>query len=39
MTKIVAKKIEDYEVGWLFFDVYRHLAKQDDEADQPRSTR
>ncbi len=39
MTKIVAEKIEDYEVGRLFFDVYHHLAEPDDEADQPRSMR
>ncbi len=39
MKKIAAKKIEDYEVGQLFFNVYRHLAKPDDEGDQPRLTR
>ncbi len=38
MMKIVAAKIEEYEVGRLFFDIYRHLAKPDDEANQPRST-
>ncbi len=31
------KKIKNYEVGWLFFDIYQHLAEPDDEADQPRS--
>ncbi len=45
MTKIVddenccQKKIEDHEVGLLFVDVYRHLAKPDDEADRPPSLR
>ncbi len=39
MTKIAAEKIKDYEVGPLFFDVYRHLAKPDDEVDRPPSTR
>ncbi len=38
MTKTAAKKTEDYEVSRLFFDIYRHLAKPDDEADRPRST-
>ncbi len=33
------KKIEDYEVGRLFFDIYHHLAELDDEADHPRSMR
>ncbi len=33
------KKIEDYKVSRLFFDVYRHLAQLDDKADRPRSTR
>ncbi len=33
------QKIEDYEVSWLFFDIYRQLAKPDDEADWPHSTR
>ncbi len=37
MTKIVAKKIENYEVGWVFFDVYRHLAEPDDEVIWPHS--
>ncbi len=37
--KIAAKKIEDYEVDQLFFDIYRHLAEPDDEAEWPRSTR
>ncbi len=37
--KLRPKKIEDYEVGWLFFDVYHHLAKLDDETDKPRSMR
>ncbi len=34
MTKIVVKKkkIEDYKVGQLFFDIYQHLAEPDDEA-------
>ncbi len=36
MTKIAPKKIEDYKVGRLFFDVYRHLAELDGEADQPQ---
>ncbi len=35
----VQKKIKDHEVGRLFFDVYQHLAKPDDEADRPRSMR
>ncbi len=39
MMKIVVEKIEDYEVGQLFFDVYQHLAELDDELDGPRSTR
>ncbi len=39
MTKIAAKKIEDYEVEPLFFGIYRHLAEPDDEADQPRLMR
>ncbi len=38
VTKIVAKKIEEYEVARLFFDIYRRLAKLEDKADQPRST-
>ncbi len=33
------KKIENYEVGRLFFDVYQHLAEPDDKADWLRSTR
>ncbi len=33
MTKITAKKIEEYKVGRLFFDIYRHLAEPDNEAD------
>ncbi len=33
------QKIEDYEVGRLFFEVYRYLAEPDDKADRPRSTR
>ncbi len=37
VTKIVAKKIKDYEVGQLFFDIYRHLAELDDKAEWPRS--
>ncbi len=39
MTKITAKKIEDYEVDRLFFDFYWHLAEPDDEVDQSHSTR
>ncbi len=35
--KLRPKKTWDYEVGWLFFDVYRHLAEPDDEAGRPRS--
>ncbi len=35
--KLRPKKIEDYEVGRFFFDIYRHLAEPDDEADWPRS--
>ncbi len=38
MTKIVVKEIKDYEVGRLFFDVYRYLAEPDNEADRSRST-
>ncbi len=37
--KLRSKKIEDYEIGQLLFDFYRHLAKPDDEADWPRLTR
>ncbi len=36
--KLRPKKMEDYEVGRFFFDIYWHLAKPDDEADQPHST-
>ncbi len=34
VMKIETEKIKDYEVGRLFFDIYRHLAKMDDEADR-----
>ncbi len=37
MMKIAAKKIEYYEVGWLFFDVYGHVAKSDGADDGSRS--
>ncbi len=32
-------KNKDYEVGRLFFDIYRHWVEPDDEADRPHSTR
>ncbi len=35
---LVCEVLPDYVVGWLFFDVYRHLAELDDETDQPRLT-
>ncbi len=37
MTKMRPKKIEGYEFGRLFFDIYQHLAKLEEEADRPRS--
>ncbi len=33
MMKIAAEKIDDYEVGRLFFNIYCYLAEPDDEAD------
>ncbi len=39
MTKIAAEKIEYYQIGLVFFDVYPHLAKPDDEANRPCSMR
>ncbi len=31
------QKIEYYEVSWLSFNIYRHLAELHDEVDTPRS--
>ncbi len=39
IMKIADEKIEDYKIGRLFFDIYRHYAEPDGKADRPRLMR